>query len=118
MQDVNWWLMALAFLLGLVLSLALMIRRVKREVPEYATLAAGAAGAVGAAKLKGGRGSVDVDADDSATLRVPKIDADADTSAAKPERLRPVPRRPGRQAERRQRSSPIRPRTRQPRSRP
>ncbi len=84
MQDVNWWLMALAFLLGLVLSLALMIRRVKREVPEYATLAAGAAGAVGAAKLKGGRGSVDVDADDSATLRVPKIDADADTSAAKP----------------------------------
>ena len=42
MQDVNWWLMALAFLLGLVLTLALMIRRVKREVPEYATLAAGA----------------------------------------------------------------------------
>lgn len=98
MQDVNWWLMALAFLLGLVLSLALMIRRVKREVPEYATLAAGAAGA-GAAKLKGGRGSVDVDAGDSSTQRVPrvdadaddsstqrvqKIDADADTSAAKP----------------------------------
>ena len=103
MQDVNWWLMALAFLLGLVLSLALMIRRVKREVPEYATLAAGAAAAgaagAGAAKLKGGRGSVDVDADetatqrgprvdadadDSATQRVQKIDADADTSAAKP----------------------------------
>ena len=86
MQNVNWWLMALAFLLGLVLSLALMIRRVKREVPEYATLAAGAAGAgaagaVAAAKLKGGRGSVDVDADDSATLRVPKVDADADGTA-------------------------------------
>ena len=32
--------MALAFLLGLVLTLVLMIRRVKREVPEYATLAA------------------------------------------------------------------------------
>ena len=54
MQDVNWWLMALAFLLGLVLTLSLMIRRVKREVPEYATLAAGAAGSRGAAKLKGG----------------------------------------------------------------
>ncbi len=37
MQNVNWWLMALAFALGLVLTLALMIRRVKREVPEYAT---------------------------------------------------------------------------------
>ena len=63
MQNVNWWLMALAFALGLVLTLALMIRRVKREVPEYATLAAGAsaagagaaaAGAAGAAKLSGG----------------------------------------------------------------
>ena len=64
MQNVNWWLMALAFALGLVLTLALMIRRVKREVPEYATLAAGAsaagagaaaAGAAGAVKLSGGR---------------------------------------------------------------
>ena len=64
MQNGNWWLMALAFALGLVLTLALMIRRVKREVPEYATLAAGAsaagagaaaAGAAGAVKLSGGR---------------------------------------------------------------
>ncbi len=58
MRDVNWWLMALAFILGLVLTLFLMIRRVKREVPEYATLAAGAgaagAGAAGAATLAGG----------------------------------------------------------------
>ena len=67
MQNVNWWLMALAFVLGLVLTLALMIRRVKREVSEYATLAAGASaagagataagatGAAGTAKLSGGR---------------------------------------------------------------
>ena len=41
MQDVNWWLMVLSFLLGLVLSLALMIRRVKREVPVYAALGRG-----------------------------------------------------------------------------
>ncbi len=41
MQDVNWWLMVLSFLLGLVLSLALMIRRVKREVPEYGALGRG-----------------------------------------------------------------------------
>ena len=33
MNDVNWWLMALAFVLGLALTLALMIRRVTREVP-------------------------------------------------------------------------------------
>jgi len=48
MHNVNGWLMAVAFLLGLVLTLFLLIRRVKREVPEYATLAAGA-GAAGAA---------------------------------------------------------------------
>jgi uncharacterized membrane protein ArfC len=41
MHNVNWWLMALAFLLGLVLTLFLLIGRVKREVPEYATLGAG-----------------------------------------------------------------------------
>ena len=33
MEDVNWWLMALSFLLGLLLTFALMIRRVTREVP-------------------------------------------------------------------------------------
>jgi len=33
MRDVNWWLFAFAFLLGLVLTLALMIRKVTREVP-------------------------------------------------------------------------------------
>lgn len=32
MRDVNWWLMAIAFVLGVVLTLALTIRRVKREV--------------------------------------------------------------------------------------
>jgi hypothetical protein len=41
MHDVNWWLMALSFLLGLVLTLAFMIRRVTREVPIYAALGRG-----------------------------------------------------------------------------
>ncbi len=80
MNDVNWWLMALAFLLGLVLTLAFMIRRVTREVPVYAALgrgpnvdvkapdvnlkgaglAAGAAvaGTAAAAKLSGGSADV------------------------------------------------------------
>jgi uncharacterized membrane protein ArfC len=58
MQHVNWWLMALAFLLGVVLTSFLTIRRVKREVPENASGAgaadaAGADAAGGAAKLKG-----------------------------------------------------------------
>jgi hypothetical protein len=62
MQHVNGWLMALAFLLGLVLTLFLIIRRVKREVPEYATLAAGA-GAGGAAEGEPyGAGSIRVEA--------------------------------------------------------
>jgi hypothetical protein len=41
MRDVNWWLMVLAFALGLALTLALMIRRVKREVPVYGALGRG-----------------------------------------------------------------------------
>ena len=32
MHDVNWWLMTLSFLIGLVLTLVLMIRKVTREV--------------------------------------------------------------------------------------
>jgi uncharacterized membrane protein ArfC len=33
MRDLNGWLMALCFLLGLLLTLAMMVRRVTREVP-------------------------------------------------------------------------------------
>ena len=40
MEDVNWWLMALSFLLGLLLTFALMIRRVTREVPVTESLGA------------------------------------------------------------------------------
>jgi hypothetical protein len=57
MHDVNWWLLALAFLLGLVLTLAFLLRRVKREVPEYGT-GSGSAGLTGSAakvpKISGG----------------------------------------------------------------
>jgi len=41
MPELNWWLMVLAFLLGLLLTFAMMIRRVTREVPV--TRVAGAA---------------------------------------------------------------------------
>lgn len=55
MNDVNWWLMALAFVLGLALTLAFMVRRVVREVPVYGTTQGGAsladaAGGAAAAK--------------------------------------------------------------------
>lgn len=40
MHDVNWWLMTLAFLLGLLLTLALTIRKVTREVPVARTVSA------------------------------------------------------------------------------
>lgn len=43
MKDVNWWLMTLAFLLGLLLTFGMMIRRVTREVPVTATVSATAA---------------------------------------------------------------------------
>lgn len=40
-RDVNWWLMSLAFLLGLLLTLALTIRKVTREVPVSRTVEVG-----------------------------------------------------------------------------
>lgn len=49
MKDVNWWLMTLAFLLGLLLTFGMMVRRVTREVPVTATVSAivAAGGAAG-----------------------------------------------------------------------
>jgi uncharacterized membrane protein ArfC len=41
MSDVNWWLMALAFVLGLVSTFALTVRRVKREGLIYKALGRG-----------------------------------------------------------------------------
>jgi uncharacterized membrane protein ArfC len=67
MHNVNCWLLAVAFLLGLVLTLAFMLRRVKREVPEYGT-------GSGSARLTG-----------SATdVKAPKVDGpDVDLPTAK-----------------------------------
>ena len=42
MSNVTCWLMVLAFVLGLLLTFALMIRRVKRQIPIYAAAGAGA----------------------------------------------------------------------------
>lgn len=47
MNHANWWLIGLAFVLGLLLTFALTIRRVKREVPVSSTGAAAAAGTAG-----------------------------------------------------------------------
>lgn len=64
MNNVNWWLMALSFVLGLVLTLALTVRRVKREVPVY--------GALGRRPETGGGAATLTGADD-ATTRLPKV---------------------------------------------
>ncbi|MEN3220228.1 hypothetical protein PUR22_05205 [Mycolicibacterium porcinum] len=78
MSDVNWWLMALAFVLGLVLTLALTLRRVKREVPVYGALGrrpdVPAASGGAAAKATGGgtAGGATAVADD-ATTKLPKV---------------------------------------------
>jgi hypothetical protein len=46
MDHVSWWLIGLAFVLGLLLTFALTIRRVKREVPvSPSTEAAAVSGA-------------------------------------------------------------------------
>lgn len=74
MRDVNGWLMALAFLLGLLLTFALMIRKVTREVPVSHTVSAGlkapdlkadlgkVAGSVGAAGAAGAAAAAGVSA--------------------------------------------------------
>ncbi|OCB08187.1 hypothetical protein A5717_29645 [Mycolicibacterium porcinum] len=78
MSDVNWWLMALAFVLGLVLTLALTLRRVKREVPVYGALGrrpdvpAASGGAAAKATGSGTAGGATAVADD-ATTKLPKV---------------------------------------------
>lgn len=81
MSDVNWWLMALAFVLGLVLTLALTLRRVKREVPVYGALgrrpegAAAAGGSTAAKAAGGGSGAGAKAVADDATTRLPRAGA-------------------------------------------
>jgi hypothetical protein len=62
-MTLNWWLVALAFALGLVITLAFMVRRVEQDVPVAS--AAGAAestsGGVAAAKLVDTGGDSDVE---------------------------------------------------------
>lgn len=70
MNNVNWWLMALSFVLGLVLTLALTVRRVKREVPVYGAL--GRHAETGGRET-GGRAATSAGADD-ATTQLPKVD--------------------------------------------
>ncbi|WP_441958271.1 channel accessory protein ArfC, sunset domain variant [Mycolicibacterium houstonense] len=83
MSDVNWWLMALAFVLGLVLTLALTLRRVKREVPVYGALGrrpdtggdARARGATAAGASAAGTSAAATAATDDATTKLPKVGA-------------------------------------------
>ena len=87
MNSVNWWLMAVSFVLGLALTAAVMIRRVKREVPVYDSRGGGAA----AATLTGGGGAAaetkSVAAEPEAeapttTIRRPDLDAPTSKLAA------------------------------------
>jgi len=86
LNDVNWWLMALSFILGLLLTFAFLIKRVTREVPIYAPLGRGpkvsasgagdlAAGAAAEGSAKGGSGA--------ATLAAGAAAAGAVSSASK-----------------------------------
>ncbi|TMS49198.1 hypothetical protein [Mycobacterium sp. DBP42] len=75
MSDVNWWLMALAFVLGLVLTLALTLRRVKREVPVYGALGRRpdtTTGAGAKAAAAGGTAAGATAVGDDATTKLPK----------------------------------------------
>lgn len=83
MRDVNGWLMALSFLLGLLLTFAMMIRRVTREVPVATT--AVPAGAATAAPVLGAAGKVDEKVDrveKKAEKTVTKVEKAAKETAA------------------------------------
>ena len=90
-RDLNWWLMSLAFLLGLLLTLALTIRKVTREVPVSRTVevpkphpgkpelgkvagAVTATGAVAAAKLHGAAEKVETKVADVEHKVVEKVE--------------------------------------------
>lgn len=77
MADLNWLLMAIAFALGVVLTLAFTLRRVTREVPvsgsgKSASLAGGAGVAGAKAKASGGATAA---AKSTATAPLPKVTA-------------------------------------------
>lgn len=77
MNTVNWWLMALAFVLGLLLTFVTIIRRVKREVPiQQAATLVGASGGPATARFASDRA-------DAAAQAVETSAADSD-SPSKP----------------------------------
>jgi uncharacterized membrane protein ArfC len=79
MHDVNWWLMALSFVLGLVITLLFMIRRVTREVPIYAALGRGPKVDVRKPDVEVRKPDVEVRKPD---LNAPAVAATAATAAA------------------------------------
>lgn len=81
MKDVNWWLMVLAFLLGLGLTLLLTVRRVKREVPVYGALGRGPGVSTVDRDVRDVR-DVDADRDVAATAKIPKASPTGKAAAA------------------------------------
>ncbi|MGH3558898.1 MAG: hypothetical protein ACRDTK_15655 [Mycobacterium sp.] len=83
MHDANWWLMGLAFVLGLLLTFALTIRRVKREVPvSKSTLAA----AGGAAATTAATSTAGTSASESGTAKTEAVqDAPYGAGSARPD---------------------------------
>jgi hypothetical protein len=75
-MTVNWCLVAVAFALGFLLTLAFMVRRVKREVPVYASAGGGATAATltGSAGVKASAGAASA----------PKVAAEPDAGLDKP----------------------------------
>ena len=76
MHDINKWLLALSFLIGLALTFALMIRRVTREVPVTLTVSAAAAGAAGSAAASAAKFVADAEVQGPYGAGSAKADAD------------------------------------------
>jgi hypothetical protein len=77
MDHVNWWLIGLAFVFGLVLTLVLTIRRVKREVPvNSSTAAAAGAAEPETAKIETAKMRTP---DETATTKIPAVEDEPTT---------------------------------------
>lgn len=88
MHNVNWWLMTLAFLLGLLLTFAMTIRKVTREVPESHTVSANLRGGVEVPKVKApDLGKVAAAGAAAATGAAAKLHSTAEKAGAKVEKV-------------------------------
>jgi hypothetical protein len=80
MDQVNWWLIGLAFVLGLLLTFVLAIRRVKREVPVSSSTGAAAAGGAAGDAAESETTKIETAGADAAESKTEKAESESETN--------------------------------------